>query len=284
MATTLEGKVRGTPSFELFAGDVARKRYVHTYQIRSDDPANDDESVVAATSGLDDLADAYSVDGAASLKNIRFRQDSLVSAIWYAELEYDSEINATQGGGGGGGGVAPVDLSPEIEYDYETLERISQKDAFGKPYTTSAGEPFEGGVVLTDAITILTYSRWQSAFNSGFYLAYMNKVNHAPFSGANAFEVLMSGVRARLRPIAGTKLWWVTFVMKYNPKSWQLFLRDVGHFSGSLAAPVYPRVASARGRTTLIALDGGGGASLTGNPATLTFNPHLIANFNLLGL
>ena len=130
----------------------------------------------------------------------------------------------------------------------------------------------------------MTFSRWQLTFNPSVIPLFVNKINIAPFSGAGPFQVLMSGIRSRLLPIAGTKLFWVTYVMKWDEQSWVLFKPDRGHWWGTPSAPIFPAVASARGREHLFPLNGTGGISTTNIPALRNFYRYAPTNFAPLNL
>lgn len=289
MATTIQGRVRGTPTSEIFSGDVQRTRYTVTYLINSDSPSTDDDKVVLETSGLPSLGDTWvgaggSTDGNASVISMRARQDRRRSGTWLVDVDYDSDIDIGQGGqgGGGGGGASPTDLSPELEYDYETIELEAEFDAFNKFLTTSAGEPFpDTKVVLQRPITVVVFSRWETNHPAVVQQTYMNRCNSTPFSGAGEYSVLMAGIRARLRPVIGTRLWWTTYKMKWDPQQWYLRKLDIGSFAGSVAAPIFKYV---DGRLVDSHLDGFGNHVGGGHGAAIRqFRPYGIVDFNTLG-
>lgn len=286
MATTLLGIKRGTPQLNLEGGTVATTKYSRTYLISSDAPTTDDEITVLNTTGLPDLYDTWAgdtnTDSTAIVRRINVYADEHTRSLWYVDVEYDSETDASadQPQTGGSGGSDPVDLSPEIEWDYETIERESPFDAYGKYYATSAGEPYPGQLTVPRSIAVLTYSRWQASFTAATIIAYVDHVNSTVFSGGAEKTVLMAGIRARIRRIQGVNLWWVTYTMKYDPftwvhKKWDTGTRDV---SGTAAV-------DSDGNRCIRALNGQGAfRGLNSPPAVNEFNVYLPADFNQLGL
>ena len=306
MATEAIGVMRGSPNHELTiaAGGQTQLRYQRTWLILSDDPTNDDERTVRDTAGVPKLNEFWAGETNTSTraisKKISVREDEVQTGLWYYTVDFDSQIDAGSGSPDGSGSSPPsssqdlIDLSSDTRIGYQTIRKRQPRDVFGKPYATTAGEPYPpGDMEVSRSITTVTHSRWEShsgplslVYNS---INFNDRLNSAPFLGFPNYSVHLAGYEADDRQVFGVILWRVTYVFRINPV-WPYWLDakwDYGsyYFTGSVGNVTgTQRFVDKTFRPTMGWLDGAGFPGTAASAAPRLFYPHFLANFNVLNL
>tara|TARA_Y100000310_G_scaffold316852_1_gene369054 strand:+ start:3116 stop:3985 length:870 start_codon:yes stop_codon:yes gene_type:complete len=286
MTTTLLGVQRGTPEATLESGDVTRTIYNRTFVVFTDSPANDDEyTVLNNTTGLPSLNDTWSgndnADSNAICKSLSVINDEKNRSYWYVTAAFDSNTDAAANSNSGNS--SPVNLDDDVDWDFETIEEVVHKDINGKAVATSADERFTSPPITRIVpISVVTYSRWQTAFAASTIHAYVGKINGPVFLGFATKVAMCAGIRARLRRIRGVPLWRVTYVFKFNPFTWVAEVLNQGSYYYEDGATEPTPFTDKRGHRTTGNLTLTGGKAAKGFTFYRKFDVHKLVDFNPL--
>lgn len=142
---------------------------------------------------------------------------------WIVTCEYSTELPAGGGATGGGAAGGPVGTGgnlgqvgrpnqgsgalnnpemepPELDWDFEVVQRHRPKDLDGRPYVNSAGQPLTPAPSQEEVYAVLNYTRNELAFDRSVATKYAFAVNSKVFLGA-------SPGRAQCLPPKARKVW-----------------------------------------------------------------------------
>lgn len=100
-----------------------------------------------------------------------------------------------------------------------------------KPVVNTAGVPITG-IMRTTSIWKLTVQRFEPTFSPAFAVNMSNTINQSPFIGADAFHVLLGGIKATpvVKGPSEERLWDVRypFSLRFNQYGWEPPVISVG--------------------------------------------------------
>lgn len=179
-------------------------------------------------------------------------------------------------------------------YTSQAAQRTQAKDAKGKAYQTTAGEPFRTPPVIRYATGRYTVTRPEATFSSDIADSFAMTVNTAPWYGKPANTVLLEGIQAddHYDGDAGGKIyyWLVTYTLHVDRHGWNnvevankgsYYFDGAGFPVGNKTFPKQNGVASGE----IVWLSGVGGL-LADNAARtyIEFDPYDEADINFFNL
>lgn len=287
MAGTLIGVQYGVSASESWNDSDLRKDTDHTaiYVVQSDDES-DREAEIGLTSGVPKIGSASDVYFGCTCISRNITEQSPL--VWHIECQFSSVSN------GGGGDeveedVEPWDRQPEWFWGAETMEEPLLYDAQDPDIAiaNSALEPLPP-ITKPVVIPVLTIDRYELDFDPDTILLYTNKVNDGEFWGADIDQALMAAITAKPERINGTKVWKVTYVIKFkiDEYGWTVRLLDQGtyYWSGTVGSSQKLPFSDDAFQQVIGNLNGSGGKNTTTTPEFVTFNRYENANFDDLNL
>lgn len=162
------------------------------------------------------------------------------------------------------------------------------KDAYGKQYTSSAGEPFDPPIEIDDSRPILTITKNVIAVSDDTFTKYRDHVNEKAWFNFAAYTVKLSGMEttSKYENRIRYEEWTVEF--EINPDGWVEKVPDRGYYVRSLRR--FPRLKAIEDITGRVLnspanLDGNGLLQdQTLPPVLLEFDPYPAIDFAGLNL
>lgn len=171
---------------------------------------------------------------------------------WEVEVDYDTQMPeggkpsefGSPGGGdyGGTGGQGQQGSSnnpelepPDIEWDFEVVNKPKQRDLDKLPFTNSANQPFTPAPTFEVCYPVLVYTRNELDFNRARAAKYCFAVNSTNFLGAAENTVLCLPPKAKKMFRGPYNYWRTSYRFKFAPlkddglpESWQPEILDQG--------------------------------------------------------
>ena len=186
--------------------------------------------------GLDTYVYHGESDITAVCKRKTPRNDTKQPLVWYVKCDFDNDPSSQSQENEDDATSAPS-RPPIIEWDAEYGEEVLYEDFTSptpKPILNPVGHQFDPPVTRRVIYPVLTVERYQSTFLPATILAYTDHVNSGAFYGASPGQALMTQIRAREVVEDASKLWQVTYRVRFavNPDGFDLMpLNQGSHYS-----------------------------------------------------
>jgi hypothetical protein len=144
------------------------------------------------------------------------RRDSKQPLVWYVRVEFDNDPSSQSQENEEDSGEA-TSRPPIVEWDSEFGEEVLYQD-FDDPrkdILNPVGHQYDPPVTRRVIFPVLTIERYQATFTPVTILGYVDHINQDAFYGAAAGHALMTQIRARQVVEDGTKLWQVTYRVRF---------------------------------------------------------------------
>ncbi len=173
------------------------------------------------TSGTDDW---YAADSTSGVATIRAVCDGVDGRRWKVEVDYAPLDPREQDN--------PLDVAPEVEYDFAQFERICDVDADGFQVTNSAGDYFDPPIVRDDSRPVLKVSVNLKTFDPAWADTYRDGVNESPWLDRPERTVKVAAIRGKRAShpsVPGDHLYWQVYMeFHVNPDTWDVDPLDQG--------------------------------------------------------
>lgn len=188
----------------------------------------------------------------------------------------------------------PLDMDPDISWDYNITQEPIDKDIYNNAITNSSGESPDPPIVEDFADLILRIRRNQEYFNPIVAASVMNRVNESAFYGFAAGEAKC--VIYRGSPKRSGSLYYYEVEIEVHFRyvggiGWSRRFLDQGfrEYTGvnSEGKPKYEKILDENSRAVNqpVLLDGEGKKKADADPAVyLTYNTKYYADFSVLGI
>lgn len=201
--------------------------------------------------------------------------------VWEVSCNFSSEpIGENQQGGGERPGD-PETWIPLVSVSFESYEEASVTDAVGNAVVNSAGDEFAGGIMLTRSLCVFSITQYEDGGQTLDDIVKRNeKINNAGWQLFPARTCKCCVSTADLSLVNGTRVWKITYQIKYKPSSWDLKVLDVGpnqKVGGQIKACV-----DKQGNPTMGSLLNGVQVTDGSGPGILSFKIYSTINFNFL--
>lgn len=185
------------------------------------DNASQGPLTIRSTAGLPLVGlDTYTFHGESDLtavcKRKTPRNDPKQPLVWYVRCEFDNDPSSQSQENEDDADTAE-NRPPISEWDSEFGEEVLYQD-FSDPridILNPVGHQFDPPVTRRVIYPVLTVERYQATFLPATILAYTDHVNSLAFYGAAAGKALMTQIRARQVIEDSTKLWQVTYRIRF---------------------------------------------------------------------
>lgn len=188
--------------FEGRSGEIDQK-FVRTYQrafnVRTDSYADSGPTIYNASYGgvtIPALFSSHPSDPWAYCIKKAARQGEDEN-WWTVTVDYSSKLDidpleAQEN---------PLDRPPQIRVSTNKFTKILTEDDNDNAITNSAGDPFEGGIEVTDSrpVISLTWNKAAAGFDPITFAAFNNKVNSDTYRGFNPNELLVQDVQSEFQ-------------------------------------------------------------------------------------
>lgn len=210
-----------------FSGGVelAEKKVVSRYAIEYvvlADNASQGQITIRSTSGipivgLSTFAYQGESDPFAVCKRKTVTRDKKNPLIWYVRCEFDDDPNS-QAESNEQDQEAAVDRPAIITWSSEYGEEVMEYDFSDPPkaVVTPVGNPFDPPLTRRVIFPVCTIERYQATYTPAIQLEYTDHVNDSAFMGADPAHALMVEIGAGQVVEDGTKLWKVTFRIRFS--------------------------------------------------------------------
>ena len=187
----------------------AEETYTKVYRIISD-VINEEPVLIWASGDLPVIGDSYS---SGDFSNPRCRvvrreldQDDENPFIWFATLEYSSEIddlavsgvNGVVGGNGTDRGnldvTGLVDRRTRRSMSFHKFQRPALKDKDDKPVKNSAGDFYDPVIQIDDSRPIIRFVRNELSFQPAFWAEFRDSVNSEAWAGQEPGRAKMNSI------------------------------------------------------------------------------------------
>lgn len=256
----------------------------YTYLVRADS-AQQNRIQIILTPGLP--IPLVTVRDAAVCKSVDAARDEKNATLWNVKATFSSEIEegTQQAAGPGSEPDDPTTWIPIRELQYERISEPQWQDRSYIPITNSAGQAFETAVIFTRFIPIWEF--WQFdplSVTDEIQIERNELVNEATYKGRDPDTLLLILGKSTVGFYYGHRIRLTQYFLKYNVKTWKLFIPDVGveylDSAGALKAFTDDDDPPHR---ILGNLDGAGGKVPSGDPPfMLEFDQYTPSDFSFL--
>jgi hypothetical protein len=122
----------------------------------------------------------------------------------------------------------PLNVPPEIFWDFIPYERPITRDLFGIPLVTSSKERYDPPWVTEEKRPILRIRRNEATFSPANALAYQDTVNQDIFAGAGQYAAKINHITGRRSRDFGLIYWEVDYEIEFRRETFWLYLLDQG--------------------------------------------------------
>jgi hypothetical protein len=288
MAVVSIATVGGQPSRDGAWTAEQKRTYKETKRVRTNDPLDNQVTVLQAVSNSIPLYGAYPGDVSAQLRSITVR-DTEWPMCWEAEVEWSSEtLEQANQPSPPPGGSGPPGKPRTIAWSTETVTEIIDKDFNGNWISNSADEAFETPAEREHIRLIINITKNLATINvPDIANNYLRRTNSSSWSGFAPGEVFFREFSATQQHEQGVSYWATTWVFVQDYRGWRLSLLDAGPNYRDLNDPTILRAFTdpdSRQRQNVGLLNGIDGEPLPtgGTPVFLDFTMYGTADFNLL--
>lgn len=199
------------------------------FRVTSDTATEDPYDVARASAGgtsIPSIGDAHPNDASAFVSNIGPpNRDKDNRKLWTVGVEYETLSADTPE-------ENPLNEDALVEWGFTAYQKIIAKDAGGEPILNSANDPYDPPLEGEKYRLNVRIQRNESSFTPGTADGHINTVNDAEVTVAGftvaAGKALMKDFSGRSAERSGTSYWVVTYLIEFDPSSWQVELLDHG--------------------------------------------------------
>ena len=215
------------------------------------------------------------------------RRDPKNPLVWYVRCEFDDDPNS-QAESNEEDQEPAVDRSPIVTWSSEYGEEPLEIDFSDPPkeVLTPVGNPFDPPLTRRVIYPVCQIERYQATYSPSIQLTHVDHCNQDPFMGADPGHALMAEIAAGQVVEDGTKLWKVTYRIRFSVQGYiaMPLNQDYQYLesAGSTSLKTAPN-----GRLVNLNLDGTKaefGTRTFGGADGEGFKQHPKADFDALGL
>jgi hypothetical protein len=257
------------------------------------DNASQGPLTIRETAGLPQVGlDTYTYNGesdtSAVCKRKTPRNEPKQPLVWYVKCDFDNDPTSQSQENESDAGSATA-RPPIIEWDAEFGEEVLYYDFSSPdrlPILNPVGHQFDPPVTRRVIYPVLTVERYQTVFLASTILAYTDHINSNAFYGADPGHALMTNIRAREVIEDATKLWQVTYRIRFavSPDGFDLMPLNQGthYWDNVLTKNLIPFI---EGQVPYVGKLLSTGIDGTGEPPEFSrFKPYPEADFDALFL
>ncbi len=201
------------------------RRYKRTLIAVSNDP-NDGPETVLNYSGCPTIGSTYALgnDADAIAMCIDVKADPMhdYPLTWKIEATYDSsrivDLSLSN----------PLNLPPEITWNFVEREWPLQRDALGVPTCNSAGERIDPPLTIELTNPVLTVSRNEANFSAINAFNYNKALNSDNFAFASPLQARINHITGQLMCDIGIAYWKVSYEIEFQARTFALLILDMG--------------------------------------------------------
>lgn len=193
------------------------------------DSKTDERLVVSRCQGLPIVGSTTSAGGLAVCKSKVGTRRADNPLIWDFTCSFSSEVEEDSDQSQQAPGSDPTTWVPVRKTMFERREYVSFTDKDGTPVLTSAGQPYDTGIVLSRFLPVWEFTQFESATVTDEIMLSRNEVvNASTFKGKAAKTLLCIVVDSTLGFYYGQRRRLSTYRLIYDSKDWRLKRLDVG--------------------------------------------------------
>ena len=221
--------IEGDESYDMVTRRTTRT-YTITYFVQGS--STEGSSTIYNTPGLPQIGDKAVVNGVTQSSS-RCNKRNLAEvdtgkSIWSVECKFDSNF-------------PDDDTHPTWSWGFETQDiAIASTPNYNLPICNTVGQRLT--LVSPQPLPILTIERYEYNFDPTVILAYVSRINTAPFWGAAPWTVLCTGIGDEQAVVNGIKVRKVNYVFKFkcDEFGWRTLLLNEGTKAHKLYTPHTP--------------------------------------------
>jgi hypothetical protein len=207
--------------------ELINRKYQLKYQVITNNILDGPEVVQAQgpAFGLPAMGSSYLIgndsDIIATCTDLKIKETEY-PLLWEAVATFDTDrlVNAAI--------TNPLNLPPEVSWDYAAYEKPMYRDLLGVACVNSAKDAFDPPLTYDDTRPVLTVTRNESVFNYLLAYQYKSATNSDIFGPAQPYYARVQSIKGNKQVDIGFSYYKVTYEIEFRSEGFFAFVLDRG--------------------------------------------------------